>query len=387
MAPTIQIVGAGIMGLAHAWTAAERGWRVRVFDRTAGPQAASIRNFGMIWPIGQPAGEPYQLALASRERWLALARLAGIRVEPCGSLHLAYRDDELAVLEEFADRAGPHGYDVRLLTAAATRERSPAPRAAGLLAGLQTNTELAVDPVSAVPALAAWLADACGVEFQWETTVLRAAAEEVEAADGRCWRGDRTLVCSGADFETLFPEVLRASGLTRCKLQMLATVPQPPGWRLGPHIASGLTLRHYPAFAICPSLSALRQRIAAETPELDRFGIHVMASQNWRGEVILGDSHEYDAAISPFDSTAIDGVILREIRRCLDLPDWTIGRRWHGIYAKNPAGLQLAAEPVPGVSIRVAPGGAGMTLAFGLAQREWQGEGAIHNTGAGAANA
>jgi len=56
------------------------------------------------------------------------------------------------------------------------------------------------------------------------------------------WQAETVIVCSGDDFETLYPQHYAASGLTRCKLQMMRTAPQPDGWQLGPSLAAGLTL-------------------------------------------------------------------------------------------------------------------------------------------------
>jgi glycine/D-amino acid oxidase-like deaminating enzyme len=74
----VAIVGGGVVGLAFAWEAARRGRSVVVFDRTSIPQGASVRNFGMIWPIGQIPGKDYTRALRSRERWLELRDRAGL---------------------------------------------------------------------------------------------------------------------------------------------------------------------------------------------------------------------------------------------------------------------------------------------------------------------
>jgi D-hydroxyproline dehydrogenase subunit beta len=366
----VGVIGAGIVGLAHAWSAAERGHRVTVLERTAQARGASVRNFGMVWPIGQP-GEWYRVALRSRQRWLKLVD-AGVWVNPCGSIHLAHHEDELAVLREFAERAPALGVECELLSPGEVLARSPAAGAEGLAGGLFSLSELCVNPPTAVRAIPAHLAERYGVRFEFRTTAIAIEDANVRAADGRRWKFNRVIVCGGADFETLYPEVMSRSGLVACKLQMLKTRPQPAGWRIGPHLASGLTLRHYRNFDVCPSLPALKARIAAQTPELDRYGVHVMASQADDGSVILGDSHEYGADIEPFDKTTIDDLMLRELHKILRLPDWTIAARWHGVYAKHPSHPFYAAEPAPGVLVCTGTGGAGMTMAFGLAEMEWE---------------
>ncbi|MFG0333769.1 MAG: hypothetical protein ACF8TS_10435 [Maioricimonas sp. JB049] len=194
----IAVIAAGILGLAHAWTAAPRAWiaaqrglHVTLFERSPRANAALTLNFGMTWPIGQPHGLSRETALLSRTRWLELREAFGLWVNACGPIHPAYREDELAVLEEFT------------------------------------------------------------------------------------------------------------------------------------------------------------------------------------GQVILGDSHEYDHDISPFDKQEIDERIPRELRRIIRLPDWSIAERWHGIVAKYSEGLIYEAEPQPGAHVVVAPDGVGMTLSFGLAEQQW----------------
>src|SRR5262245_54090551 len=100
----VTIVGAGILGLAHAYAYAKRGHNVRIFERSSRAHGSSIRNFGLIWPIGQPAGEMTQMAMLSRRICMELLNDAQIPHSSRGSLHLAYHPDEEAVIQEFLTR-------------------------------------------------------------------------------------------------------------------------------------------------------------------------------------------------------------------------------------------------------------------------------------------
>ena len=123
MTQTILIVGAGILGLSHAFAAAKRGLKVQVFERSATPLGASVRNFGMALVTGQPPGEMLDLARASREIWAGWAQHAGFDLKQNGSYLFARTEAEEHLLEAFcAGRAVEHGYRVDLLRGAALRD-------------------------------------------------------------------------------------------------------------------------------------------------------------------------------------------------------------------------------------------------------------------------
>jgi FAD dependent oxidoreductase TIGR03364 len=362
------IVGAGIIGLAHAYHLSMRGRRVIVFER--GPQAtgASIRNFGMIWPIGQPAGEMYELARRSRELWLNALQAAGRWYERTGSLHLAYRDDEADVLREFIAAAPANGVECQWLDTRQVLSKSPAVKPDGLRGAMWSPIETCVDPREVIVNLPAWLNKEYGVQFVFNCAVT-AYYNRYALAGGVEYIVDNLYVCAGDDLQTLYPMVFRDSGLVRCKLQMMRSRPMADDWRVGPMLAAGLTLAHYRAFQACPSLPALKKRFTDEMPDYVRYGIHVMVSQNGLGELTLGDSHEYGAEIAPFDNQGIDEMILRYLDTFFNAPEMRIASRWNGVYVKHPTEPYFVARPVADVTLVTGVGGAGMTVSFGLAEK------------------
>ena len=109
--------------------------------------------------------------------------------------------------------------------------------------------------------------------------------------------------------------------------------------------------------------------MAREKSEYEKYLIHLLVSQTADGAITLGDSHQYGDCVDIFDKPEIDELILREAETFLQLPDFRIAERWHGVYSTHSEKPFFEAEPAAGIHIVTALGGSGMTLSFGLAER------------------
>ncbi|GAA2638740.1 TIGR03364 family FAD-dependent oxidoreductase [Actinomadura fulvescens] len=355
------VVGAGVVGLAHAIEAHLRGWSVTVVDRDAFAAGASVRNFGHVCVTAQD-GAALDYALAGRERWLWLAERAGFEVSEAGTLVVARQPEELAVLEEFAEARGAG--QVRLLDAAGVARRLPVAGPAPL-GGAHLPLDLRLDAPTAIAAMTAWL-EAQGVPIVWRTNVVSVEPGLVRTTRGEV-RATRTVLAVGHDIDRLLPDTADGAGVTRCLLRMLEVAP-PGGLRVAPGVLTGSSLLRYGGFLAQPSIDTLRKRFASEAPELLDAGVNLMFTQRPDGTIVLGDTHHYGATHAPFDDERTAGLLLREGARLLGVPSLRVLRRWRGEYAASTQTSFLNVEVAEGVRAVSVTAGIGMTTAHGLAR-------------------
>lgn len=362
------VIGAGIVGLATARALALKGYKVRVIEKNQRAVGASIRNFGMVWPVGQPSGKLYDRAMRSRSIWKEISDSGAFWHDAVGSIHLAYHPDEWLVLQELYE-IFKEDRNIRLLNPSQVNEKSPAAVLKGCLGGLFSADEVIVDPRKAIGSLPEYLQEKFAITFDWHTAVQAVKDTSVITASGDIIKADLVVVCNGADFELLFPEIFSSLPITKCKLQMMRLKAQPDNWRIGPALCGGLSLAHYKSFEAAPSLATVKKRFSETMKEYMDWGIHVMVSQNQAGELTVGDSHEYGLTPDPFDRDKINSLILDYLMEFTQFKDNSIIETWNGVYPKlTNGGTEILLNPSSGVYILNGLGGAGMTLSFGLAE-------------------
>ena len=365
---TAIVVGAGILGMATARALALKGYKVTILEKSQQSLGASIRNFGMIWPIGQPDGHLYDRAIRSREIWKEYLKNANIPFDPCGSIHLAYNQEEQDVVEELYHHFLQSQRPVALLTPSSIQKKFNGINHEQLKCGLYSSDETIIDPREGIKNLPAYLKTYYNIDILWGTAVTNVTTNTVWSFKTK-YNADVICICSGADFETLYPTVFKDLPIIKTKLQMMRFVPNDPAFRIGTSVCGGLSLLHYKSFTASKSLDVLKAKIESELPEYLKYGIHVMVSQNDKGELTVGDSHEYALDFEPFDKHYINELILNYLKKLMHINDWSLQQSWNGIYPKMTNGeTDLFLKVEPGVFIINGIGGNGMTLSFGFAE-------------------
>ncbi len=281
---------------------------------------------------------------------------------------MAYSYEELDVLEELSSIFQDSGRPVTLITPEQIGNRFKGINQTNLKGGLFSNDEVIIDPREGIRNLPTYLNQKLGIEFIWGTAISRVKPGSVFSGSTR-FDADLIFICSGADFETLYPEVFNQQKITKCKLQMMRFVSDKPNYNLGTSICGGLSLLHYKSFTASKALETLKAKLQNELPEHLKWGIHVMVSQNMKGELTVGDSHEYGLDFDPFDKHFINQLILDYLKKMVHIDQWRLIESWNGIYPKMTNGkTDLHLEVENGVHIVNGIGGNGMTLSFGFAE-------------------
>ncbi|WP_152221919.1 TIGR03364 family FAD-dependent oxidoreductase [Pseudomonas sp. SCB32] len=362
----VAIVGAGILGLSHAYAAARRGLSVRVFERTATPLGASVRNFGQALVTGQPPGVMSDLARASRSIWAHWAERAGFSLRRNGSLLFARTEAEEALLEAFcAGRAKEQDYKVELLRGSALNDLYEG-RFRHHRAALHGSDDQQLYSREALPALIDYLHRELGVQFHFSTLVRDVDTGVLRTTAGTFTAG-QVIVCSGHDYQTLLAETIAPLQPQVCRLQMLRARPQ-VDFGLGHAVLTGLSCVHYGAFADLPEAAAIWAQIRRETPELEAQGIHLLISPTPYGELIIGDSHHYGSDAAPFNAEFVDQLMLALAEDTLGMRVEVV-ERWQGVYGSRGPGPFSVLQAADGVTAVLMHTGVGMSVGPELGER------------------
>ena len=359
----LAIVGAGILGLAHALAASRRGLSVVVIDREAQAIGASVRNFGFVTVTGQQAGDCWRRAMRSRDVWVEVAPKAGIAIEHQGLLVVAQRREAMECLEAF--HRTEMGQGCRMLTAAETVAEH-----GGILSGnpvqgaLWSPHDRRVESRFAIAKLAAWI-EGLGVTFLRKTLVKEVLPGRLVTTSGVV-EAAQVVVCPGDDMLTLYPEVIARHQITRCRLHMMKVMPSQP-IKLPGSVMSDQSLVRYLGYSELPEAQPIKARLQAEQPRTLAEGIHLIVVQGADGGLIVGDSHHYEWSPSPFQRAEVDDLIMEELHAVLKVPGARITERWSGTYASGPETMMREVVD-DGVRLVIVTSGIGASTSFAIGE-------------------
>jgi FAD dependent oxidoreductase TIGR03364 len=359
------VVGAGILGLSTALHLWRKGYHVVIVDRYRRPVGASIRNFGMVWPIGQARGAMYDRALRTKELWTELSEHAGFWMRETGSLHVATTLAEAELLGQMAAMfKDDRGY--QLVSKREASSLSPMVQTKNYVSAMYSPNEALIDSPLALEALANFLAAQPEISFVPNAVVHEVRHPDVITSKGT-FSADLIWLSTGMDHDAVRLLAPADRPFVRVKLQMLRFQPADPSFDMRLPLCGGTSLVHYASFQEFREASeAVRRELNEMDPNILTWGIHAMVSQNGRSHLVVGDTHEYDDTPDPFNYDDQNQRVLSYLQRFVRFPRMQLHATWNGWYTKRTDGGTEWFEVVePGVFYVNGIGGMGMTLGMG----------------------
>jgi FAD dependent oxidoreductase TIGR03364 len=368
------VVGAGVLGTFHAYHAALAGKSVLLLEKDTYPVQATVRNFGQVVPSGMPS-DWFEFARRGTQLYREIQKSFDISVRNNGSVYIASDAEEQNLIYELKSRMDDRDYESHLLSADMCLQKWPGLKKAYCREGLFFPQEISVEPEKMIYKVLEYLPIKFrNLEFRPGTAVIdcvpSSSGVNVATTGPDHYTSEKVIVCNGAEFGLLFPDLFRSSGIVVSKLHMMRTVPM-PDVSLDGNILTGLTIRRYESFTECPSFPNLKKNIQFE--KLVKAGIHILFKKAADHSIIIGDSHEYAEANQSSDlgfrlNHSILEMMLHEAERIVNFDVRQLAFTWAGFYPQHPGKGIVEIDIEDRIHIRTAIGGKGMTSGPGYAQ-------------------
>ena len=368
------IVGGGVLGTFHAYHALKRGLTVRLFEKNQRPRGATVRNFGQVVPSGMDL-KWQNYGRRSLEIYKELDRQIGLDFQHQGSTYIASDTEEWILLQELHEINQANQYPSILRAKKSCEQQLPALKQDYCQGVLFFPEEISAEPLSMIYRVLSYLEEQYAFQYHPSTLIQNAVQTngtcQVEDQYGNTYQAEKVIICSGSEFQHLFPAIFAESDLEISKLQMMQPVPQSQV-KIPGNILTGLSIRRYESFRECPSYEVIKGREESDT-FWKYWGIHILFKQSQDGSVIIGDSHEYADAMAVDDADfmikeSINQYILQEAQKIFHLDNWRVQRYWYGIYSQCKTQDIFLQNVAPDIHIVTGIGGKGMTASPGFAE-------------------
>lgn len=372
----IIVIGAGIVGIAHAYHALRTGIGVTLIERNPKPMDATVRNFGQVVPSG--FGSDWQdYGRRSLELYNELQAQVDITIRQEGTLYVASDHQEEALIHELRDINQANGYQSEILNQQELLQYQPILVKDYAKSGLLFPQELVIDPRVGISRLIEFLVEQYGLKYIPNTAINNVynanGKVNVSSTRGDLYSAQKVFLCSGTEFELLFPDRFYNSDIQLVQLQMMDTVPQSNSVRCKGSLLTGWSIRRYEAFKECPSYASVKDAEDTNSYQYQN-GIHILFKQLLDGSMVIGDSHRYqDVVEGPRfleyqTDDQLNTFMLSEAQKIIKLDSWEVRNTWMGYYSQCK-GCPIFNETMDEhIHIITAIGGKGMTASLGYAE-------------------